>query len=301
MTALFFNFELEAVKFMITYDREAKYDEQANNKNGWNFFWYAANKQMGGGSLEGKARSIEDEDTPLTIRVILPGEGNNENTLYTPEDNISSDKERAYTPTDASVPFEYTATFTSGDAFTLGDGFASGTNYKLITVGGDNYLVYTVTSGESIHASQLVISKVQETVENGTSGFGLVSLSGNGTYDKLDNDTFGDLDFDAWVVDENTIRVAWVSYTDGATEAYEAKLNQETPDEIGAMAEAGKYTQVKSVTIDLGDTVTMGDVEVVSDSATDHGLYYMVSGAGELIFYSEADHYTEEELDKYLG
>lgn len=296
VTALFFDFEFEAVKFMITYDKDAKFDQQTGEKSGWKFVWYAAGKEM-----KGRTASL-DEDSPLTIRVILPGEGDNENTLYTPEDNLLSDKERAYTPTDTTVPFEYTAAFDSGDAFTLGDDLASGTNYKLITVGSDNYLVYTITdtTKESIHASQLVISKVQETVEDGYNGFGLVSpVDATKTYYKLDDDDYGDLDFDAWVVDDDTIRVAWVSYTDGATGAYNAQVAAK--DEIGAMADAGKYTQVKSVTLSVGDTVTAGNVEIVSDNADGHGLYYMVSGAGGLVFYNEANYYTKDELEIYLS
>lgn len=299
VTALFFNFEFEGIKFMITYDKEAKFDEQTGDKSGWKFMWY-----LGGQEMKGRTASIDD-DSPLTIRVILPGEGNNENVLYTPEDNLENDKEKAYTPTDASVPFEYTAAFDSGDAFTLGEDLASGTFYKLITLGSDNYLVYTITDNtkESIHTSQLVISKVQETVDDGTSGFGLVSPVTNETstiYYKLDDDTYGDLDFDAWVVDDDTIRVAWVSYTEGATDVYDAQVNKEEPDEIGAMADAGKYTQVKSVTLTIGETVSAGTVETVSDNAPDHGLYYMVSGAGDLIFYNEADYYDDTELETYL-
>lgn len=316
VTALFFNFEFEAVKFMITYDREAKYDEQESNKSGWNFFWYAGNKQMDGSHI-GKTRTVEDEDSPLTIRVILPGEEGNKSRLFSPEDNMVSEDARAYTPTDASVPFQYTATFNQGDAFTLGNGLASGTDYKLLTVGDTNYIVYTNTDGESIHASQLVISKVQETVDGADKSFGLADPTGaDGHYYKLDNDKmtvadgsesyYGDLDFDAWVVDENTIRVAWVSYVEGATEAYEANLSSEDPNEIyeiGAMADAGKFTQVKSVTLTIGEdgTVTAGNVEVVSDNKEGHGLYYMVSGAGDMVFYNEADYYTDEELAAYLA
>lgn len=293
VTALFFDFEFEAVKFMITYDKEAKFDQQTGEKSGWKFVWYAAGKEM-----KGRTASL-DEDSPLTIRVILPGEGDNENVLYTPEDNLATDKERAYTPTDETVPFEYTAAFDSGDAFTLGDGFASGTNYKLITVGSDNYLVYTTKIGTSIDESQLVISKVQETVDGDNSGFGLVSpVDATKTYYKLDDDDYGDLDFDAWVVDDDTIRVAWVSYMDGAKTAYDEKVTAK--DEIGAMAEAGKYTQVKSVTLTVGDTVAAGNVEIVSDNADGHGLYYMVSGAGELVFYNEANYYDDSELETYL-
>lgn len=300
VTALFFNFEFEAVKFMITYDREAKYDEQASNKSGWNFFWYVANKQMGGGQI-GKARTVEDEDSPLTIRVILPGEEGNESRLFSPEDNMLSDKERAYTPTDASVPFEYTASFSAGDAFTLGEDMASGSDYALLTVGDTNYIVYTYTDGESIHASQLAISKVQETVDAAENKFfGLSAPIGTGNYYKLDKDTYGDLDFDAWVVDENTIRVAWVSYTEGATAAYNAKLNANKS--IEAMADAGKHTQVKTVTLTIGadGTMTAGAVEVASSNDDGHGLYYMVSGAGDMVFYNEANYYTEEELQSYL-
>ncbi len=340
VTALFFNFEFEAVKFLISYDREAKYDEQSQNKKGWNFFWYAANKQQGGGSLEKKALTEEPEN-PLTIRVILPGEGPKDETIYSPEDNLTvmNPLTRAYSAPD--VPFEFSGYSDSGHAFPLEETLLSGSTYKLVTAGGANYLVYTITDGTSINATQLVISKVQETARldddgnviqiNGEnqSAYGLVSLdSSKLPYTKLDNDAYGDLEFDAWV-DGDDIRVAWVSYTDKALEAYKAQLdpngdsNMEDSDEIKklaaikALAAAGKNTVVKSAAITIGTdadtgeaTYTIGTPETVSDNKDGHGMYYAPSGAGNLIYYSEAqyygEHYDEEtnqivyELPKYL-
>ena len=84
--------------------------------------------------------------------------------------------------------------------------------------------------------------------------------------------------------------------------AYETALT--TGDAIDAMEAAGKNTAVKTVTVDVGQG-TKGDVKTVSNNAPDHGMYYMPSGAGDMVFYAEACYYTEEELttllDAYKG
>ncbi len=335
VTALFFNFEFEAVKFLISYDRQAKYDEQSQNKRGWNFFWYAANKQQDGGHLGRMALTEEEPDNPLTIRVILPGEGPKDETIYSPEDNLTAMNPltRAYSAPE--VPFEFSGYSDSGYAFPLEETLLSGSTYKLVTAGDANYLVYTVNNSEasSINATQLVISKVQETAQTNVDGkpsYGLVSLTepenGNKKYDKLDTDNTGDLEFDAWAVGDD-IRAAWVSYTDAALDAYNAQLNPDDDpetadgDEIKALAEAGKHTVVKSVTIDIESetvtipadseaeteekvqttfTYTIGNPEQVSPAEESHGMYFAPSGAGDLIYYSEAQYYADEDLTDYL-
>ncbi len=322
VTALFFNFEFEAVKFLISYDRQAKYDEQTQNKKGWNFYWYAANKQKGGTHLRSMEPTEEEPENPLKIRVILPGEGPTDETLYSPEDNLAvmNPLTRAFSA--PKVPFEFSGYSDSGHAFPLEETLLSGSTYKLVTAGDTNYLVYTVNNpeGASINATQLVISKVQETARKDEDGqviitsdgkqlsaYGLVSLTDpDKVYNKLDNDNTGDLEFDAWVVDGDDIRVAWVSYTDDALDAYNSELNHPDTDEklrpIKALAAAGKNTTVKSVTIttDGVNTPVIGVPETVSDNATDHGMYFSPSGAGDLIYYSEANYYKVEELTNYL-
>ena len=304
VAALLFSFEFNAIQFTITYDRETKYDEDTNKKTGWNFMWYAANQQIQSYGLRG-------DDNILKVNIILPGELMRDEAVFTPEDNLDTGiTPFAFNPSDNTVPFQYSGYGSTGDAFTLGSGLASGSTYELVTAGGANYIVYTVTdpNQDSINQSQLVLSKVQETAipdedsqPTSDTAYGLVHPTDSNAdtpYLVLDNDANGDLDFDAWVDDSDVIHVAWVSYTDKALDAYEDALN-DTGDAIDAMDAAGRNTEVKTVTVDVANGTT-GTVKSVSDNTQGHGMYYMPSGAGEMVFYAEACYYTDTELAALL-
>ena len=304
VAALLFSFEFNAIQFTITYDRETKYDEDTNKKTGWNFMWYAANQQIQSYGLRG-------DDNILKVNIILPGELPRDETIFSPEENIDSGITTfAFDPSDNTVPFQYSGYGSTGDAFTLGSGLASGSTYELVTAGGGNYIVYTVTdpNQDSINQSRVVLSKVQETALRDEDGelisdeaYGLVHPTDSNAdtpYLVLDNDVNGDLDFDAWVDDSDEIHVAWVSYTDKALDAYEDALN-DTGDAIDAMDAAGRNTEVKTVTVDVANGTT-GTVKSVSDNTQGHGMYCMPSGAGDMVFYAEAIYYAEDELNDLL-
>ena len=310
VVAFLFSFEFNAIQFSITYDRETKYDEDTQKKTGWNFMWYAANRQIQSYDLRGGG-----DDDILKVKIILPGEAPRDEAIFSPEDNMDSGiTPFAFNPSDNTVPFQYSGYGSTGDAFTLGSDLVSGSTYELVTADGSNYIVYTVTDTDqdSINQSRVVLSKVQETAipdedDQPTSDtvYGLVhpfDADERTPYLVLDNDASGDLDFDAWVDENDAIHVAWVSYTDEAMGAYETALT--TGDAIDAMEAAGKNTAVKTVTVDVGQG-TKGDVKTVSNNAPDHGMYYMPSGSGDMVFYAEACYYTEEELttllDAYKG
>ena len=72
-------------------------------------------------------------------------------------------------------------------------------------------------------------------------------------------------------------------------------------DAIDAMEAAGRNTAVKTVTVDVGTSGTgKGTVKTVSDNAAGHGMYYMPSGAGDMVFYAEACYYTDTEMTTLL-
>lgn len=339
VTALFFNFEFSAVQFAVTYDREARYDEDLGARNGWNFTWYAANQPVK------HYRSGEAEETdPIKVRLVLPSALAGQEKLFTPDENAGISFSRAFNPTDTEVPFQYSGYGTSGDAFTLGKDLLPGSTYELVTVGDANYIVYTVsrpnTSGtlSDIDTTMLVLSKVQETVtyedvvseegfednpenyiESATMGLVHPVASMNGInapkYLVLDNDDTGDLDFSVWA-DGNDIRVAWVSYTDEASEAYSNVL-EEDGDAVEALRAASGNTVVKTITFDTllanqpaqedADTGTVlhytpdSAVQVSPADGNPHGIYTSPSGAGDMIFYSEAVPYEDTELEELLG
>jgi hypothetical protein len=300
VVALLFNFEFNAVQFTITYDREIKYDEDTNKKTGWNFMWYAANRQ-----IHSYKSAAPAEDGVPKVKIVLPGETVREEELFTPEKNMESGELFAYDPSDSRVPFQYSGYGTGGDAFALGSGLVPGSTYELVTANGANYIVYTITDGSlpGIHQSRVVLSKVQETAVPGAGTdtvYGLVNpVNGASPFPflELDDDAYGDLDFDAWVDDAGMIRVAWVSYTEDALDAYTDALDK--GDSVDAMAACGRNTQVKTVSVDpAGGTVS--SVQVVSDNAPGHGMYSMPAGAGDMVFYAEACYYADAELTAML-
>lgn len=303
VAVMFFKFEFNAVQFCITYDRETKYDEDTHKKSGWNFMWYAANQQVGSYGRRGA-------DNVLEVNIILPGDLQQDEHIYSPEENLPPDiTPFAFNPSDKSVPFQYSGYGSTGDAFALGSGLASGSTYELITAGDENYIVYTVSDGTGINQSQLVLSKVQETAKvdgenegTGDTAYGLVHPTDDKSgakYLKLDSDQTGDLDFDVWVDDSGKIHVAWVSYTEDALAAYDDALND--GDAIDAMEAAGRNTKVKTVTVDVSTGGSgKGEVKAVSDDTEGHGMYFMPSGAGEMVFYAEACYYTDDELKALL-
>ena len=86
----------------------------------------------------------------------------------------------------------------TGDAFKLVDGLITGYDYKVVSVDGANYLVYTVsreTAGE-MDNMMLVLSKIKATTTNLNEKYALVNPLDETSatpYIELDNDKAGDL------------------------------------------------------------------------------------------------------------
>ena len=331
---LLFTFELNILQFTVTYDREARYDEDLGQMEGWNVVFYVVNRPVAGDYSRARSAPAQIQSgSALEPNIILPGEQARDETLHTLEESPAARSGIslfAFEPSDPTVPFEYSDYSGSGDAFALGSDLTPGSTYELVTVDETNYIVYTVTdpNAEGINQSRLVLSKVaettqtadddtstddpgtQDTVSEAPEDMGLVHpTDGTGTYLVLDadTDTTGDLDFDAWVDEHGKIHVAWVSYTDAAADAYNAALadpaeTNKNVKKVNAMAAAAKCTEVKTVTVDVTPNGNgKGEVQVVSANADGHGAYFSPSGAGDMVFYAEADHYSPEELATYLS
>ncbi len=336
---LVINYEFTGIQFMITYDRETKYDEDTNKKTGWNFIWYGANQPFHQYSL------LPEETNPLEPTIVLDSMTDRQEVIYTPEDNAAGEGTFAF---DApGVPFQYSGYGTSGEAFSLGSGIVPGSTYELVTAGGKNYLVYMISDDDAdvdINKPRLAISLIQETVQDGVDTMGLVNPAdptGKGNpYLILDTapstdstnqevvDAYGDIDFDAWVVKNadgtEDIHVAWVTYTAGSESAFINTIVDEDGNITAAtsaetMRLLGPFTEVRTVKLDVTvtnttdeegnvtsstTTVTKGTVETVSpafDAANPHGMYYMPQGAGDMVFYAEAAYYETDELEEILA
>ena len=193
---LLFSFEMDLIKYLITYD---------GNTDKWQHGWSAL------GGMFGEMYDLSDN--PSMVSVKPPRSTFGSQQIYKPGDPNSLSA-FAYDPSDpANVPFQLSGYSSSADAFKLVDGLVTGYDYEIITVGADNYIIYTISRDLALNPvdlSMLVMSRLKLTGET----YGLVNPADEDAlipYVILDNDGTGDLEFDAWV-DNDLIHAAWVSY-----------------------------------------------------------------------------------------
>jgi len=231
VVALIFNFELDAIQFGINYARpyDTKYGgtpDDGYHANGWKFAWYALNggETLGAFSSDGTA----EEGFP-GVRITAPVNTFTAQQIFGPEkaqmilDEIES---LAFDPTNLPTnEFQISGYSSSGDAFRLATDLNSAADYQLVTLGQDNYLLYTISTSatNSVDANTLVLSKVKNTGE--TVGLVHPVTGAEGGYLVVDTEAAktGDLDFNAQASGD-TIHVSWVSYAsttsaDGSTSA----------------------------------------------------------------------------------
>ena len=204
---LLFSFELDVIQFGIDYRAEYDYDKAGEtgetspegfNEKGWKFCWYAGN------GMEEFSADSDDDGFP-GVKIFVPANTYYAQQIFGPEDGnsiLEQLEEYAYDPTDPNAPFQISGYSSSGDAFKLSENLATGTDYQLVTVGQDNYLLYTVarelSADEStVDSNMLVMSQIVNTGDKvglykpGTSETGYIIVDGDGT---------GDLDFSAWQI-----------------------------------------------------------------------------------------------------
>ncbi|MEQ2444048.1 S-layer homology domain-containing protein [Pseudoflavonifractor sp. CLA-AP-H29] len=232
---LLFSYELELIGIYINYDYEG--DPR------WTYNWSALNGAYGGG---GGLKTLSEDGDSTGVKISLPGSSAGTQTIYAP--GTEGDLEPlAVDPNDKEVPFQLSGYGSSGDAFKLADGLASGYDYQVVTVGGENYLLYTVSRTGAAHPvdnSMLVLSRIKLTDSGGVDGYGLVNPVDEDDptpYIVVDGDGTGDLEFNGWA-DGNTLRVAWVSYA-SETPAVPAAGQKPEGDAPGGMDQSN-YQQV---------------------------------------------------------
>lgn len=219
---LMFSYELELIGIYINYDYE--------REPRWTYTWSALNGAYGG---EGDLKTLSEDGGSTGVKVSLPGSSADTQTIYSTSAGSDLDP-LAYDPSDKAVPFQLSGYNSSGDAFKLADGLVSGYDYKVVTVGEDNYLLYTISRTDAAHPvdnSMLVLSRIKLTSAGGKDSYGLVNPvdeDSSTPYIIVDNDKTGDLEFTAWADEDNdTLHIAWVSY---ATETPEVPAALDKPE-----------------------------------------------------------------------
>ena len=212
---LAFTFELDAVTYTVDYDGK-------DWETGWHF-------------LNDWVEQDASDSGYMGVTIRPPRSTANKQKLYAPEDNADSNMgTQAYDPIDKSVPFQFSGYGGSADAANLGRDMLYGSDYKVISAGERDFILYTVSRGGNNVAAedvpQLVMSELAYNKTEKTYGLANPAGSDGGLYIPLDNDSTGDLDFDAWVDESSdgtsatyTINSSWVSYKD------KSKTNPEKP------------------------------------------------------------------------
>jgi len=211
---LFFSYEMDLVKYSITYEKD----------EGWKHSWSALGDMFGGDIGTLSMTDSNGKTMNSSVRISLPASTQKSQKIYQPERDGELST-YSYNPSDKDVPFQLSGYGSSGDAFKLVDGLLTGYDYQVVTVGKDNYVIYTYgrkNATNEVDNSMLVMSKLRVTSANGKESYGLVNpvneLSSTpyilvDTLDGTTDDGTGDLGFKAWS-EGNKIHAAWISYAE---------------------------------------------------------------------------------------
>lgn len=235
VVALVFTFELDAVTYTVDYE-DGEWTRGFHFLNDW---------------VDGYETSAlgEDEFAGITIRMPKRTAQN----LYAPEDNIEGEL-RTQAVSYPGIPFQLSSYGGSVDAAVLTSNMMSGSQYRIFSAGGRNFIIYTLsrTAAAEEDSTMLVLSELTYVPATESKGaiYGLANPVDSilpQKYITLDNDATGDLDFDVWVDSAEsaggttyTVRTAWVSYAEderptNPTEPTETKPAEMTADNYNTL------------------------------------------------------------------
>ena len=303
---LFFSYEMDVVGCKAGFDR----DREEENKNPWFFSWQVAGRDMGG--TEEKADS---DVAGATVTVSKPQNYFRLQNINSSDDNAIQDDMSAQAYDSGVDEFQVSGYGNNASAVELGSGFNSASDYKLLTVGDTNYVLYTISrpgNNHTVNGTQLVLSKLSTTStgvggEEGTEAMGLVNPVDETSEQKYivvdikdgQEESTGDLDFDA-VVEGSKIKVTWTSYNEQAAKSISEKLKA---DEM--LKAASRYMDVKTAEFDTADTASStGFTNAVvlregydDDTKTTTGYSFLPSGStSDVHIFADTEAYTEDEM-----
>lgn len=255
----FVNYELDAVGVRINYSKA----------KGWTYTWVKLNKEQ----------DIK-KSSPLKAKGVQEGQ-----QIYSPSYAEENEKDegsahgtdilKAYASDDPEVPFQLSGYNSSVSSFKLADGLFLGSDYQVLSVSGNNYVLYTIgRDGEESEANRpmLVLSRLVST--GGAGSVGLVNplynlpesgdaseiedykkaVSDNNPYIPVDtvsggkDDGTGDLEFNARA-EGSTIHVSWVSLTSSGSESTIREMSKKTVVKEASFdtAKGDGFTEAKTV------------------------------------------------------
>lgn len=203
---LLFSFEMDLIEYHVNYEKGKGWS------HGYGAFGGALGNDTGLGSLE------DDSGGGVDVTVHLPGNYTYNQRFYR---NVSTGGLEPQA-VNTGAPFQVSGYGASSAAFPLFEGVSAGYDYKVVTVGNKNYLLYTISrdkDGSDNHLaaedySALALSRIKTTMTGTGLTYGLVNPTDESAatpYILVDNDDTGDLDFAGWETGGN-LGIAWVSY-----------------------------------------------------------------------------------------
>ncbi|MBQ6163175.1 MAG: hypothetical protein IJK23_01740 [Clostridia bacterium] len=190
---------------------------------------------------------------------------------------------RAITPA-GTDDFELSGVNTTGDAKKLVSGLATGYSYKLFSAGDDNFILYPYSIDGT---AQLVMSKVVMTGDLSTvSGLeNPIDPSAAEPYLKVDNDSFGDLDYNV-SVNGTAVTVVWSAYYDDT--------------QANSAVDAARNVVVKRATLDIATDSAFSAPEILTEGVGNYRFLPVQSGTDTVWVESDGANDGNDELAAYL-
>ena len=293
---LFFSYEMDVVGCKAGYDASRKED----GDEPWFFSWQVAGRDMGGTEEE-----VDNDVAGAAVTVSKPKNVFRLQNINSSDDNAAQDdmSAQAY-DVEGIDEFQVSGYGSNASAVELGSGFDSASDYKLLTAGDANYVLYTVgrkNPGHSLNNTQLVMSKLSTTStgvggEEGQDSMGLVNPideTSSTKYIVVDRkagkeESTGDLDYDA-IVENGMIKVTWTSYSEEA-----AKTIPESWSSDKMLKAASQLVEVKTAEFDTKSPSEFTNAVVLSKG---NGYRFLPSGSTSNVHvYADTEPYTEAEL-----
>ena len=302
-----FSFKLDLIGY------EVKYAEGS----GWTKGLFYPGKESG--AKKSRANAAAAYDTHLS----LPDDATDTQTIYRQqEEEPQNSFLKSYQPTDTSVPFELSGYSTSSDAARLADGLLTGYDYKIYTVGDENYVLYHISRADetasTLDKSMLVLSKLVMTgVQPGL--VNPLDPSSETPYISVDlqndftPDPSGDLDFhaEAQNVDgQDKLVITWISYANATQSTAEATL--ETMDNAvkNTVVKTAVFTPVPETAMEEDETgetplhpaapVAEHLTAAVNVSGNTGSGLSLPSAAGDAVIYVKSNHFEDSNEDHQI-
>ncbi len=292
VVAIVFNFDFDLARYIVTY---GDIEPGVSTKKGWTHTFKA-----GGGGYTTSKSTAETPVRPM-VQIILPDSAAETQQFFRADDGKNT---KAFNATSSEVPFQLSGYGTSMDAFRVAEGLTTRSDYKIVTLGDDNYLLFTISRGttSTVNDTMLVMSRLQVVTDtNGKDSYGLVNPVNEDSEtpyilvdtiqdtvtEALVDDGTGDLSFNAWV-EGNAIHVSWISYQQMKNARNIPVLNQDdtAEDKLAYQSAMAARTEVKTAVFDTKTATGFTEATVVSTGST--GYTFLPDGAEGAVFYAEA-------------